>query len=278
MSSPVVMTILNVTPDSFYAGSRRRADDEIARAVDETVEQGAGMIDIGGYSSRPGADDVPFEEEFERVASGLRIVRRRHPHVAVSIDTFRAEVARRAVAEFGPCVVNDISAGELDPAMIPTVADLGVPYVAMHMRATPATMQQHTDYDDVTEAVKRFFAAKLVQLQEAGVRDVILDPGFGFAKSTEQNYRLLHRMGELQEFGCPLLVGVSRKSMIYKVLGITPAEALPGTIALNWEALRGGAAILRVHDTREAVEVVRLYNYYKEAYGKETNDRGLGPA
>ena len=272
LTVPAVMTILNVTPDSFYAESRRATDDAIVRAVDEAVEQGASVIDIGGYSSRPGAENVAPEEEFSRVVRGVEVVRRRHPEMIISVDTFRAEVIRRVVAEFGPCIVNDISAGELDAEMIPVVAALGLPYIAMHMRATPATMQNHTDYDDVTLTVKHFFAAKLRELREAGIHDVVLDPGFGFAKNTEQNYQLLHRMSELQELGCPILAGLSRKSMIYKVLNTTPAESFVGTIALNWEALRGGASILRVHDTRAAVDIVRLYTYYKKVYGEKEND------
>lgn len=264
LGTPVVMTILNITPDSFWAGSRRATDDDIARAVATAVEQGAAIIDVGGYSSRPGADDVSPEEEFRRVARGLKIIREAYPQMIVSVDTFRADVARRVVAEFGAVIVNDISAGELDPDMIPVVAELGVPYIAMHMRATPATMQQYTEYDDVTDAVKEYFAAKLTQLRAAGIADIIVDPGFGFAKSTRQNYQLMGRMDELLDFGCPLLSGISRKSMIYKVLDVEPEKALAGTVALNWESLRKGASILRVHDTRQAADVVKLFNYYRD--------------
>jgi dihydropteroate synthase len=261
------MAILNITPDSFYAASRRASAtaDDLARTVDAMAEQGAGMIDIGGYSSRPGAADVSAEEEFGRVARGLEVIRRRQPQMIVSVDTFRAEVAARAVAEFGECVVNDISAGELDAAMIPTVARLGVPYIAMHMRGTPSTMQQHADYQDVTEAVKEYFHTKLRQLDEAGVRDVILDPGFGFAKSVEQNYELLGRLHEIVEMGHPVLSGVSRKTMIYKTLGCDPADTLAGTTALNWESLRQGAKILRVHDVKEAADVVKIFNCFSKS-------------
>lgn len=267
LTTPVVMTILNITPDSFWAGSRQyaSADDTVAEAVDRAVAEGATIIDIGGYSSRPGADDVTPEEEFARVARGLEIVRRRHPDTVVSIDTFRAEVARRAVAGFGACIINDISAGELDREMIPTVAEMGVPYIAMHMRATPATMQQYTDYDDVTDAVKEYFAAKIAECRTAGISEIIVDPGFGFSKTTRQNHQLMGRMDELLGFGYPVLSGISRKSMIYKALDITPAESLTGTIALNWESLRKGASILRVHDTREAMDIVRLFRYYTES-------------
>ncbi len=264
LASPAVMTILNVTPDSFWAGSRFASDDDIARAVGEAVEQGAAIIDVGGYSSRPGAGDVSPEEEFRRVARGVKAVREGYPQMVVSVDTFRASVVRQIVGEFGAVIVNDISAGDLDRDMIPAVAELGVPYIAMHMRANPATMQQYAEYDDVTDAVKEYFAAKLLQLRAAGIVDIIIDPGFGFAKSTRQNYQLMGRMDELLEFGCPMLSGVSRKSMIYKVLGGEPAEALAGTTALNWESLRKGASILRVHDTRQAADVVKLFNYYRE--------------
>ena len=265
LSTPVVMAILNITPDSFYAASRRGevGSDDLERAVDAMVEAGAGMIDIGGYSSRPGAVDVSPQEEFARVARGLEVVRRRHPAMTVSIDTFRAEVAARAVEHFGECVVNDISAGELDRDMVATVARLGVPYIAMHMRGTPATMQHQTDYGDITIEVKEYFAARLAELREAGVEEIILDPGFGFAKSTEQNYELLGRLHELCTMGYPVLSGVSRKSMIYKVLGCGPEDSLTGTTALNWESLRQGAAILRVHDVREAAEVVRLFEAFR---------------
>ncbi len=266
LTSPVVMAILNITPDSFYAASRRSAvsDDDLARAVDSMVADGAAIVDIGGYSSRPGADDVSADEEFRRVARGLKVMRERHPDVAVSIDTFRAEVAERAVREFGECMVNDISAGEMDACMIPTVARLGVPYIAMHMRATPATMQQHTDYDDITAAVKDYFRIKIKQLTTAGVHDIIIDPGFGFAKTTTQNYELLARLRELTDLGYPILSGVSRKSMIYKVLGAEPVDCLAGTTALNWESLRQGAAILRVHDVKEAVQVTEIFKYYRQ--------------
>lgn len=265
LSVPVVMGILNVTPDSFWAGSRRKTDGDIKSAVDKMVADGAAIIDVGGYSSRPGADDVSPDEEFARVARGLEAVRERHPRMIVSVDTFRASVARRVITQFGAVIVNDISAGDLDPEMIPTVAAAGVPYIAMHMRANPATMQQHTDYEDVTDAVKAYFADKLAHLRAAGITDIIIDPGFGFAKSTRQNYQLMARMSELSEFGCPVLSGISRKSMIYKVLDTTPELALTGTTALNWESLRQGASILRAHDVREAAQVVKLFDYYRDA-------------
>lgn len=265
LGQPLVMTIINVTPDSFFAGSRTLQRDEIARRVDEAVEHGASMLDVGGYSSRPGAEDVLPHDELDRVCRALEVIRKRHPDVVVSIDTFRASVADGAMERFGECVINDISSGTLDDAMIDVASRRGVPYIAMHMKADPATMQnsEHTVYDNITEEVCAFFAAKLAEFKRRGVRNVILDPGFGFAKTTWQNYELLEGMDSLQRFGRPVLAGVSRKSMIYKVLETTPAEALTGTIALNWECLNKGASILRVHDTREAAEVVKLFNYYK---------------
>lgn len=272
LATPAVMTILNVTPDSFFEGSRRFSAGLIEEGVRKAVEEGTSIIDVGGYSSRPGADDVSPAEEYERVARGVEAVRKAAPGMVVSVDTFRSGVARRVLEEFGPCIVNDISAGELDPQIVPLTAQYGVPYIAMHMRATPATMQRHTEYADVVTAVEDFFEAKTAQLAEAGVRQVILDPGFGFAKTTAQNYLLLGALRRFARFGVPVLAGISRKSMIYKVLDTTPAESLYGTTALHWECLRGGASILRVHDTRAARDVIRLFNYYNECHGDETHD------
>ncbi|MBQ1990375.1 MAG: dihydropteroate synthase [Rikenellaceae bacterium] len=271
LSSPRVMTIVNVTPDSFYDGSRTFTEEEIERHVERAIEQGTDMLDVGGYSSRPNADEVSVEEEIARVGRAMRVIRRVCPEMVVSIDTFRAEVVRRTVAEWGDCIVNDISAGELDPQMITTVAELGLPYVAMHMRGTPATMQSMTDYDDIVEEVHQYFAQRLDTLREAGIEDVVIDPGFGFAKTLEQNYQLMNGLGRLSDLGAPILVGISRKSMIYKLLGCTPAEALNGTTALHLEALRQGAKILRVHDTREAIEVVKIYNQLNK--NRQNNDR-----
>ena len=271
LSSPRVMTIVNVTPDSFYDGSRTFTEEEIERHVERAIEQGTDMLDVGGYSSRSNADEVSVEEEIARVGRAMRVIRRVCPEMVVSIDTFRAEVVRRTVAEWGDCIVNDISAGELDPQMITTVAELGLPYVAMHMRGTPATMQSMTDYDDIVEEVHQYFAQRLDALRKAGIEDVVIDPGFGFAKTLEQNYQLMNGLGRLSDLGAPILVGISRKSMIYNLLGCTPAEALNGTTALHLEALRQGAKILRVHDTREAVEVVKIYNQLNK--NRQNNDR-----
>lgn len=257
---PQVMAIVNVTDDSFYEGSRTQSDDAIVERVREVVEQGATIVDVGGYSSRPGAKDISVAEEWQRVQRGLQAVRSVSKDVAVSVDTFRVEVAELAIKEFGDVIINDISAGELSPRMIDVVADAGVPYVAMHMRGTPQTMQQNTSYSDgVVSEVCRYFEQRVEYLLGRGVNDIILDPGFGFAKSAEQNFELLAHLSQLCALGYPVLAGLSRKSMIYNTLGVTAAEALAGTVALNWEALRQGATILRVHDVKEAVDVVQLY-------------------
>ena len=260
LSVPRVMTIVNVTPDSFYDGCRSFTEEEIEHHVVRAIEEGADMLDVGGYSSRPNADDVAVDEEIARVGRAMKVIRRVCPEMVVSIDTFRAEVVRRIVDEWGACIVNDISTGELDPEMITTVARLGLPYVAMHMRGTPTTMQSMTDYGDIVEEVRSYFVQKISELRAAGIEDIVIDPGFGFAKTLEQNYQLMSGLHRLNDLGAPMLVGISRKSMIYKLLGSTPAEALNGTTALHLEALRQGAKILRVHDTREAVEVVKIYN------------------
>ena len=259
LSIPRVMGIVNVTPDSFFAGSRTQTEAEIARRVEQLLAEGADILDIGGYSSRPGAADVPPEEERDRLRLGLAAIRRVCPDAVVSVDTFRADVARMCVEEYGVALINDISGGELDEEMFSTVARLGVPYVLMHMQGTPQTMQDKPQYDDVLRDVFLYFARKVQQLRDLGQKDIILDPGFGFGKTLEDNYALLAHMDELSSvFGLPVLAGVSRKSMITKVLGVTPAEALNGTTVLNTLCLTKGAAILRVHDVRPAVEAVRL--------------------
>lgn len=263
LTIPRVMAIINVTPDSFFAGSRTFGCEAIEQRVREAIEQGCDLFDVGGYSSRPGAEDVPLEEEWRRVETGLGIIRQLVPTMPVSVDTFRAEVARRAIEHFGSILINDISAGELDPAIIDVAARYDVPYIAMHMRGTPASMQRMTDYHDIVEDVLDYFDRKVVKLHSHGVRQIVLDPGFGFAKTLEQNYELLRGLHRLCEKGYPVLAGVSRKSMIYKLLDTTPDQALPGTIALGWECLRQGARILRVHDVREAVDTVRIFNAFQ---------------
>ena len=261
------MAIVNATPDSFYALSRTQSHDAVAERVREAIAEGATIVDIGGYSSRPDADDVSVEEEWCRVEMALTATRKVSSEVAVSIDTFRAEIVRRAVAQFGEIIVNDITAGEGDSEMLATVAELGVPYIAMHMRGTPQTMQSLAQYNDVTAEVLAELSERLKAIKKAGIelKKVALDPGFGFAKSVEQNFELLAGLHELKALGQPLLVGVSRKSMIYKTLGITPEEALAPTQAVHWEALRQGATLLRVHDVKEAVETIKLYEKYDKS-------------
>lgn len=270
-SQPRVMAILNVTPDSFFAGSRMPDAPHVERRVREAVAEGASIIDVGGYSSRSGADEVPPGEEWRRVELGVEAVRRLAPGMAVSVDTFRSEVAARAIERFGPLIINDISAGELDPAMPAVAAKYGVPYIAMHMKGDPKTMQSLTDYKrDITAEVVAYFEARVAALLAAGIarEHLVLDPGFGFAKTTEQNYELLAGLHRLCALGYPVLAGLSRKSMIYRVLGATPAQSLAGTVALGWECLRQGAAILRVHDVREAVDTVRIFNAYVQNSGE----------
>lgn len=270
-SQPRVMAILNVTPDSFFAGSRMPDAPHVERRVREAVAEGASIIDVGGYSSRPGADEVSPGEEWRRVKLGVGAVRRLAPGMAVSVDTFRSEVAARAIERFGPLIINDISAGELDPAMPAVAAKYGVPYIAMHMKGDPKTMQSLTDYKrDITVEVVAYFEARVAALLAAGIarEHLVLDPGFGFAKTTEQNYELLAGLHRLCALGYPVLAGLSRKSMIYRVLGVTPAQSLAGTVALGWECLRQGAAILRVHDVREAVDTVRIFNAYVQNSGE----------
>lgn len=267
-SSPVVMGIINATPDSFFASSRHRASAEIARVAEEMMVSGAGMIDLGAYSSRPGAADVTSAEEIGRLLPALEAVRSVSSDIIISVDTFRAEVARRAI-EAGADIVNDISGCSLDPAMVDTVAALRVPYILMHMRGTPATMQQLTDYPDgVTAGVIAELSGIYHRLCLAGVGDVIIDPGLGFAKTLEQNYALLHSIGLLEEtFHCPVLIGASRKSMVTRLLDISADEALNATTVVNTLALMGGASILRVHDVAEAVQAVaitQLYNKVKD--------------
>ena len=260
------MAIVNVTPDSFYLGSRTLLHDDIVRRVESVIKDGATIIDIGGYSSRPNADDVSVEQEWERVRMGLEAVRSVEAGVVVSIDSFRSEVIRRAVEEFGDVIVNDISAGEQDSNMLGVVAKYNLPYVAMHMRGTPKTMQSLLDYEGgVVRGVVEYFKRRVEEIMVAGVarEKIVLDPGFGFAKSVEQNYELLRGLDAIRALGYPVLIGVSRKSMIYKPLGVQPEDALAGSLALAWEVLRSGNAILRVHDVRESAQLIRLAKTYR---------------
>lgn len=256
---PAVMGIINVTPDSFYAGSRVNAD-EIGRRVREMIDDGADMIDIGGYSSRPGAAAVSETEEIDRLAAGISALREVSPDIVVSVDTFRASVAKAAIEKMGADIVNDISGGDFDEGMFETVAALKVPYILMHMRGTPADMQTLTDYPDgVTAEVLRDLSVKLRRLRLAGANDVIVDPGFGFAKTLEQNYRLMADLPMFSELlDAPLLVGISRKSMVTRCLGVPASDALNGTTVLNTIALLKGAQILRVHDVKACTEAVRI--------------------
>lgn len=264
LDRPVVMGILNVTPDSFFAGSRKRTEAEIAMRIEEILAQGGDWIDIGGYSSRPDATPVTADEEMRRLELGLEILSRDYPSVPVSVDTFRADVARCCVEKYGVAMINDISAGELDPEMFRTVADLKVPYIMMHMRGTPQTKDSLTDYTNLMDEIMLYFAEKVRQLCLMGVSDLILDPGFGFSKTLEQNYELMAHLREFGIFDLPILVGISRKRMIYQLLGGTPEESLNGTTALHTYALLNGADILRVHDVKEAVEAVRIVQKIKE--------------
>lgn len=265
LSVPQVMAILNVTDDSFYAGSRNMEERAISERVVQAIEEGATIIDVGGYSTRSGAKDISLEEEWQRVERGLKCIRYISEDIAISVDTFRSGVVERAVALVGDIIVNDISAGEADTRMVDVVAHHKLPYIAMHMRGTPQTMQSMTQYEEgICESVCRYFTQRVEFLRQKGVDDIILDPGFGFAKSVEQNFELLGGLSSLSALGYPVLAGLSRKSMIYRALDITPEESLAGTVALNWEALRQGASILRVHDVREAKQVIELYNRVKK--------------
>lgn len=264
LDEPRIMGILNVTPDSFYAESRTPAEADITARVERLMAEGADMIDIGAYSSRPGADDVTPEEEMRRLRTGLRIVRELYPDVPVSVDTFRADVAKMAVEEGGADIINDISGGTMDRRMFHTVARLGVPYILMHMQGTPQTMQAAPRYDNVRREVMQYFAERIDSLQQKGVNDIITDPGFGFGKTVDHNYELMAHLEDFHELERPLLVGISRKSMIYKLLGGTPQTALNGTTVLHTVALQKGAHILRVHDVKEAVEVRKMYMEMKK--------------
>ena len=256
---PWVMGILNVTPDSFYSGSRMGVDEmRIGERVEEILKEGGDIIDIGAYSTRRNADDISPEEEYSRLKIGLNVIKNIDANAIVSVDTFRADVARRCVEEFGVDIVNDVSGGTLDDDMFATVANLKVPYILMHMRGTPATMQQLTEYNDVTRDVIGDLHKKKCALNDLGIDDVIIDPGFGFSKTVEQNYEMLNRLEDFKQLDAPLLVGVSRKTMIYRTLGCTPVESLNGTTVINTISLLKGAHILRVHDVKEAVEVCKL--------------------
>lgn len=257
LSRPVVMGILNVTPDSFYDGGKYNDIDKIIVQAKQMVQQGATFIDIGGYSTRPNAEEVSEKEELQRIIPAILAIKEKMPSVFISIDTFRAKVATQAV-EAGAVLVNDVSGGSLDSQMFETVAKLGVPYVLMHMKGTPKTMSEHSDYKDIFSEITDYFTQKIAELTKLGVHDVILDVGFGFAKNMAQKYVLLNKLAYFKSLGLPLMAGISRKSMIYKRLDINADESLNGTTVLNTVALKNGASILRVHDVKEAMEVINL--------------------
>jgi dihydropteroate synthase len=259
LEEPWVMGIINCTPDSFYKSSRVSGNNrEVLEKAVLMAKQGVRIIDIGGYSSRPNADYISEEEELNRVVSVIESVRRELPEVLISVDTFRHQVAKEAVSA-GADLVNDISGGELDEEMIETVGTLGVPYICMHMRGNPNTMQHLTEYEDIEAEIMGYFSKKLEDCKKAGIKDVILDLGFGFAKTMEQNYRLVRSLDYFNTLPCLLLAGISRKSMVYKLLECSPEEALNGTTALNMALLMEGAQLLRVHDVKEAIETIKIY-------------------
>ena len=259
LNTPKVMGVLNITPDSFYDGGRYKDAKSILNQTEKLISEGATFLDIGAYSSRPGADFISENEELKRIVPVVELIQKNNPDVLISIDSFRAKVIRECVSA-GAVISNDISAGKLDPDMIKTVGELGVPYIMMHMRGTPQTMKNHTTYQHLINEIYAYFSKQIELARQHNITDIIIDPGFGFAKTLTQNYELLNQMEFFKNLNCPILTGVSRKSMIYKVLGCTSEEALNGTTALNMVALMNGACILRVHDVKEAVECIKLFN------------------
>lgn len=266
LSQPIVMTIINVTPDSFFSGSRTQSEKDILQRAEKAVAEGATIFDVGGYSTRPDlAEEVTVEEELRRVTFGLELLRKHFPEMPISLDTFRGEVSAVAVKDFGVEIINDVSGGQLDETMLPTVAELNVPYILMHMRGTPKNMNKLTQYDDIVADLMKYFAQKIETLRSLGhTADIILDLGFGFAKTLDQNYHLLANQHLFETFGLPILTGISRKTFIYKTLENTPQEALNGTTVANTLALLHGADILRVHDTREAMEAIKMVERFKK--------------
>ena len=259
VDKPLVMGIINATPDSFYSGSRFKGENEIIQIAEKMLEEGADILDIGGQSTRPGSEQIPVDEEMQRVIPAIEAIVKRFPGAVISIDTYYSKIARMAL-DAGALIVNDISAGSIDNEMIRLVAELKVPYILMHMKGTPQTMQQNAVYENVTREVLDFFIAKTNELKQVGIVDVIIDPGFGFAKTIEQNFELLKNLSVFKMLDKPILLGISRKSTIFKTLGKTADQALNGTTALNTIGLMNGASILRVHDVKEAKEVVALFS------------------
>jgi dihydropteroate synthase len=259
LNEPKVMGVINITPDSFYRGSRFHDDKSLLAAAGKMVEEGADFIDVGGYSSRPGAKDITVEEEKKRVLRALKLISTEFPQAIISVDTFRAEVAREAICDCGAHIINDISGGEADSEMFSLVAELKVPYIMMHMQGTPSIMHANPVYDDVVADILKWLGKKIFQLNSMGVSDLIIDPGFGFGKTAAHNFDMLNRLGDFRIAGLPLLTGLSRKSMVWRTLGLTPDDALNGTTVLNTIALMKGADIIRVHDVKEAKEAVKLF-------------------
>lgn len=260
LAKPVVMGILNVTPDSFFDGGKYKTEKKVLKRAEEILEQGGTVIDIGAVSTKPGAEGISTKDEIDRLLPAVKAVKKAFPDAFVSIDTYRSWVALTVIEECGPCMVNDVSGGEFDDHMFDTVGKLNVPYILMHMLGTPLKMQENPQYEDIIRDISLFFTDRVKRLTKAGVKDIIIDPGFGFGKTMEHNYELLNRLDSFKVFQLPLMVGASRKSMIFKLLGNNPDDALNGTTVINTLALMGGSDILRVHDVREAVEAVRILN------------------
>jgi len=269
LETPRVMGIINVTPDSFYASSRYSTDKDILNTAKQMLEDGADIIDVGGYSSRPGAKDIPIEEEGFRVLRAIRLIANEFTNAVISVDTFRADIAKEAVIGCGARIINDISGGDGDNKMFSTVEELNVPYILMHMKGDPRTMQNKPVYDDIVADILKWFGDRIFKLNSAGLKDIIIDPGLGFGKTIDHNFELLRRLGDFSITGLPVLVGISRKSMIWKTLNITADEALNGTTVLNSIALLQGADILRVHDVKEAVEAVKLIGKVRNSGTKQ---------
>ncbi|MCF6365803.1 MAG: dihydropteroate synthase [Bacteroidales bacterium] len=258
-SKPKIAGILNITPDSFYDGGKYNKSGEIHRRIDEMISEGADFIDVGAYSSRPGAKHISKDEELKRLLPALNYLQKEYPEQIVSLDTFRAEIAKIAIEDYGVAMINDISAGNSDEKMFSLIAEKNVPYIIMHMQGTPQTMQKNTQYDDLLNDIIKFFAEKIFKANKIGINDIIVDPGFGFGKTLNQNYQILNELDKFKILDCPVMAGISRKSMIYKLLELSPEDVLPGTIALNMTALLKGANILRVHDVKETKQLIEVY-------------------
>ncbi len=260
LSKPKIAGILNVTPDSFYDGGRYTNINIAKNRIEEMIAEGADIIDVGAFSSRPNANHISEKEELKRLLPILEMMQNNFPNLIISVDTFRAEIAKIAVEDYGVAIINDISAGNMDPKMFETIANLNVPYIMMHMQGTPQNMQTNPKYDDLIKEIILFFAKKLQVTKQVGINDVIIDPGFGFGKTIEHNYQILNELEKFNILDCPILIGISRKSMIYKVLNSEPKDVLSATLALNMIALQKGSSILRVHDVKQTVQIVKVFN------------------